>query len=103
MRGLPKEPEAGAKHRFVKTILWMAPGLGKQVTGNVLDDELVVGDVSVERPDHVVTIDVGFRQVEVVFMSGCFRVAHQVEPMPAPAFPIMRGRQQAVHNSFKSM
>ena len=56
VRALAQEPEAGADDRFVVALRRVAArGLDK-IAGDMLDDELVVGDVGVERANDVVAI-----------------------------------------------
>ena len=69
------------------------------VGSQLLHDELVVGQVLVERPDHIIAVGVGIR------ISALFRedvtlgvgIAGDVEPVTAPAFAVARRGQQTVH------
>ena len=56
MRPLAEEEEAGAEDRLVEALGRVPARPVEQVAGDVLDDELVVGHVGVERADHVVAV-----------------------------------------------
>ena len=44
----------GSDQRFVDSLLVVDAGLFEQVTGEMLADELVVGDILIKRPDEVI-------------------------------------------------
>ena len=74
------------------------------VRGDLLDDELVVRLVVVERADDVVAIRprvgiaVAVARIQQRDLPRGVRVARGVEPVPAPAFAEMRRAQQAIHD-----
>ena len=58
--------------------------------------EIAVGQVVIERADHPVAVVIRAIPVGVELVAVALRVAHQVQPMPAPAFPVARAGQQPV-------
>ncbi len=77
---------------------------GEFVPGDLLGDETVEGLVIVERRHHVIPIAVGQRALGVgAEITVGIGVARHVEPMPAPAFPIVRRSQQALDELFVSI
>ena len=69
---------------------------GEQVAGDLLADELVEGFVRVERVDDVVPVFVHLRDRVVRVATRGVGVADDVQPVTAPALPIVRGGQQAL-------
>ena len=51
-----QEPEARAQYGFVEPSIEMATRRFKQVSGDVLEHELIVGNILVEGANHIVTI-----------------------------------------------
>ncbi len=74
------------------------PGLAKLIGGELLADELIVGQVVVEGRDHVVAIGVGIRIAAVLGEDVALGVgvAGHVEPVPAPALAVGGRGQQAI-------
>ena len=71
-------------------------GRPQLVGGDLLAHERVIGLVTIERLDHVVPV-APCGGVEVVCLEpGRVRVAHQVEPVTAPALPVSLRLQQPV-------
>jgi len=71
--------------------------LRHQVAGHLLSDELVERQVPVETSDHPVAVVPRVGQGGVVEESTePVAVAGHVQPVPAPAFAVMRGIQQSV-------
>src|SRR5262249_32766121 len=66
------------------------------VPGQLLKDEPGVGFVLIEGPDDVVPVPPGVGDVIVMLIAGAVRVAHHIEPEPAPSLPVMRGGEQAL-------
>ncbi|GIT28317.1 MAG: hypothetical protein Ct9H300mP1_03630 [Planctomycetaceae bacterium] len=68
------------------------PGLGpgfsglQQVTGKLFDQEPVVGDVGVDRVDHVVAVPPRPKHQHVPAAAGRFGKTGHVQPVPGPAF-----------------
>ena len=60
------------------------------------DDEAVVRHVGVERLDHPVAIAPGVADRAIAFQAAGLAVAHQVEPVPAPALAVARIVEQPV-------
>ncbi len=74
--------EAGGDHRLGVPIE-IAAG-GEQIAGQLVDGELVVGFVGVERPDDVVPVAPGIAHHCVGIVRGGFRITDHIEPVPAP-------------------
>src|SRR5262249_27152513 len=68
--------------------------LVKKVAGNLFDDKPVVGFVLVESSDDIIAISPGCSAGLVHFEAMRFREPDHVEPMPGPAFAVLRGPQQ---------
>ena len=60
---------------------------GKQISGDLFQDELVVWKVPVEDIDHVVPVTPGMGVLVVLVVAGGVRVAGHVQPVPAPSAP----------------
>src|SRR2546427_362535 len=62
----------------------------------LLDDELVVRHVGLERVDDPVTIPPGVADGTIALESAGLAVPHQVEPVPRPSLPIARIFEQLI-------
>ena len=72
----------------------VASGLWKDIAGNLLTNELIVGQVGVEAVDDVIAVPPRVRSKLVVFEPVAFGVTDHVEPMASPAFAVVwRGEQ----------
>ena len=71
-------------------------GAGQQVPGDLIDDELVVGQVAIERPNHPVTIEPDLSRLIFLEAVG-IGVARGIEPNPSPALAVMGRREQPVN------
>ena len=70
-----------------------------QVAGDLVFDELVIGEIAVETVYHPVTVVPGARQRAIVAeASQSVAVARGVEPVPGPAFTVMRRVQQGINH-----
>ena len=69
---------------------------GQQVAGELLEDELVVRLVGVERGDDVVAVAPGVAVGDVLVQAVGVGVAGHVEPVPAPALAVARRGEQPV-------
>jgi hypothetical protein len=95
--GLVHEPERSrADRRFGKVGLRITSRFGEQVPGDVLVDQLVVGDVVAERADQVVAVAPRLRHREVELVTHRLGVADEVEPVAREALPECQGRQHRV-------
>ena len=61
--------------------------------------EAIVGHVLIERADRVVAIPPRFVLVEVKLVAIGLGESHDVEPVPRPAFAVMRGAEQTLDDS----
>ena len=71
-------------------------GIGQFIPGNVLKNEAVIGLILVKGIYHIVPVPPDFRLIPIAFIPVGFRIAHQVEPVPAPFFPVVWRGKQAV-------
>ena len=86
----PKTQESGCNHGLLCAV-------GDFVPGNLLDDELIVRHVTVECLHHPVPILPGKRLFLIAFISTGIRVACKIEPVPCPAFAILRHLQHTIN------
>ena len=70
------------------------------IAGDLLLDEAVIGLVLVERLDDVIAVAPGIRPRLVALESFAFGVAGEIQPVPRPAFAIVRRSEQAVDHLF---
>jgi hypothetical protein len=66
----------------------------QQIAGELFEGELVERQVAIEGLDDVVTIGPD-RARGVLFVTVAVGITRRVEPVPAPALPVMRRRKQA--------
>ena len=71
-------------------------GLRQQITGDLLDGELIKGHVVIDRADDPVAVAPRIRPSAILFITIAVRVARHVQPVAAPAFAVAFGGQQAV-------
>ena len=64
-------------------------GIGQQIAGELLDNELIIRQIAIERVDHVITIEPDVARF-ILFEPIRIRVARRIKPMAAPAFAVMR-------------
>ena len=74
----------------------LGAGLGQQVACDLQSDELVIGHVLVQGPDHEVSILEGTGPVLVERVAVALGKPHQVQPVPSPAFAVVRTGQQSI-------
>ena len=75
-----------------------------QVPGNLLLDELVVGQIPVEGAYHPVPVAPGSRQRAVVSKtSEAVAVAGRIKPVSRPALAVMRGFEQRMDQVIESI
>ena len=96
MRPLVEPEKARSQDRLVRAGRWIASWVGEEVAGHLLDDKLVVGQVLVERPDQVVSVAVGERDVVIELVPRRFGEPDQVHPVPRPALAVVRRSKQTV-------
>ena len=71
-------------------------GVGEKVAGELLDGELIKGEVGVDGVDDPIAIAPGVHAWAIFFVSITIGIASLVEPVPAPAFAKMRRGKQAL-------
>ena len=94
LRGKDSSSQEPGRHQCARVVRC------KLVSCNLPPDELVVGHVFVECPDHEIPIVVGKGPVGVVLKSVALGEARHIEPMPRPTFPEMVALQQLVDHLF---
>ena len=70
-------------------------GVGQQITGDLLDDKLVKGHISIEGVNHPVTVGPAIAKL-VGLETIAIGVARQIQPRTCPALSITRRGQQLV-------
>ena len=73
----------------------------QQIPGHLLDDELVVAHVLVQRVNHPVAPEPNIPRL-VFLIPIRIGIPRRVQPVPRPALAIVRRRQQPVHLDRKS-
>ena len=73
------------------------------VPRDLLLHEAVVRLACVKRIDHVVAVPPRVRTRHVRLETVALRESSQVQPMPPPALPVVRGGQQALDNALESI
>ena len=68
------------------------------VAGELLFDEVGVRLVGVEALDHVIAIAPGVGPVHVVLIAVGLGEAHDIEPVAAPLFAVVRRSEEAIHD-----
>ena len=78
-----------------------------QVAGDLINNELIIGQITVQGVHNPVAVAVRLRHVHDApgaVDNACImriRVANHVQPVPPPALPVMRRIQEPVHHSRK--
>jgi hypothetical protein len=62
----------------------------KFITGNLPADELVVGQIVIERANDEIAVMVSALAIIVVLESAALRESRNIQPMPRPSFPVAR-------------
>ena len=77
---------------------WSSVAIGQQVAGQLLDGELVEGQIAVEGLDHPVAVRPDLAVVVDVYAVRV-AVARGVQPVPGAMFAVVGRREVAVHHS----
>ncbi len=78
---------------------------GQAVGGNLLDDELVVGQIVVERANDVIAVSIGIG-IAPLFLENIslgVGIACDVEPISGPSLAVVRRIQQSFHDPGKGL
>ncbi len=70
-------------------------GVGKLVSGELLDDELVIRQVAIEGIDDVVAVSPHVAR-HVFLIAIRVRIPRRIQPMPAPTLSVVRRVQQTL-------
>ena len=76
--------------------------VGKQITGQLLESELVEGHIAIEGVDDPVAVGPDFAVIVEMDAIG-IRIAGGVEPVMGPVFAPVRRLQQVIHEAFVSL
>ena len=76
---------------------------GQQVSGKLLDEELVERLVGVERVHDVVAITPRVAIRDVLVQSVGVRVASHIQPVPPPSFTVLRRREQPLDDAIEGV
>ena len=96
---LPQKTRRGKMPLDLRSELLGVVPIDELVPGQLLEEETVVRDILVDRGDHVVTVapDTRLRNRSgVVVVAKRVDVAGGVEPVPAPAFAVVRRGQELI-------
>ena len=80
--------KAGGDNLFLRRV-WQL------IARQLLDDELIVRQVAVQRVDHVIAVEPNLAAL-VLFETVGVRVTRGIEPLPAPALAVVRRTEQAL-------
>ena len=69
----------------------------------MLQYELVVRHILIERPDQVIAVFVSMPKRVIKFVTAGFRIANEIHPVSCPAFAEMFRCQQAINDFFESI
>ena len=94
--GFMQEPKAGGEQGIVRAGSQRPPRVRQQVSGKVLGDEAIVGQVFIAGSDQIVPITPGLGNGIVKLMPAGFGKPGQIHPVPGPALSEMRRGQQPV-------
>ena len=86
-------PALFIQHRIAQEPSGHAAGigrLGQQVTSDLLDEKLVIGQVAIEGVDHPISVRPD-KPGLVLFETIGVGIASRIQPMSSPAFSVMRG------------
>ena len=72
----------------------------KDITGQLQSDEFIIRQVTIQSVDHPVSIRPEVVARFVVFEAVAFAKSSDIQPVPRPAFAIVRRRQQTVDEIF---
>ena len=98
VHGLVKIPKTRPDNGLVEFALGIKSRLIHQISGNVLDQKLVVRQVVIESPDQIVPVFMGMLQGVIEFVPASLGITNQVHPMTGPLFSEMGTDQKFVHD-----
>ena len=94
---------ARAEERFVQALRLVVAGALQQVAGQVLPNQLVVGNVGVQGADQVIAVAPRLGQIRIALAPVRLGVTHQIHPVPRPALAEVGRLQQAVHDRLEGL
>src|SRR4051812_45934049 len=69
------------------------------ISGDLQAHKLIVRHVLVERLDDKIAIVVSTRAIPIELVTAALGKPHGVEPVPSPAFAVMRAGEQTIQKS----
>ena len=94
---LTEPPPGGGQPALVPAAILGKAGFDL-VAGDVLFHKAVVGHVVIKRADYIIAIAPNFLVCEIKLMPKRLRIAHQIQPVPRPAFAEVRRGQKLIHD-----
>ena len=91
-------PEAGGNAGFIPSGSGFQARTFQQITSDLFNHEIVVGEIFIERPDQVVAVDMGVTDRVVRFVAVGLGETCQIEPVSGPSFAEAWRREQAVNH-----
>ena len=81
--------ERGSDQRLIDTLLGVDARLFEEIAGQMFANELVVGNVVIERADEVVTVKPGAFDFVIPIVAESLGEPHDVHPVTGPMLPEM--------------
>ena len=78
MGSLTEMPETSSLNGLVCTALWINARFLHEIASDVLDEEVIVGNIGIEGADDIVTVALSFWDGEVLLVAPRFREANEV-------------------------
>ena len=100
MRFWPECKESGG-HELIRAFEFVTSR--EQVTGNLLTNELIEGDIGVERVDDIIAIPLRLRITETGFFPARFGIASDIQPVSTPPFTKVPRRKQLLDRHFHGL
>ena len=75
--------------------------LASRSPGDLFDDELIVGQILIERIDDVIPVKVRLWNGSVGAVARSVGVAREVEPMPAPTLAVVLRSEEFIDDFFE--
>ncbi len=94
--GLSQTIESRADDGLVDIELVIDAGVREQVSGDLLANELIVGNVLVESTDHIVAVAPRADDLVVPLISAGLGEANEVEPVPRPLLAELRRVEEPI-------
>ena len=93
----PQMPKPSPQNRLVPTKNRMHPRCLQQISRQMLDEELIIRHIGIQRPNDIVAIRLRRRDIFIELMTSRLRKTDQVEPMPRPTNSKLRIRKERIY------